>query len=300
MSDLFSNCNLCPRKCGVNRHERVGYCGERDVLRISRATLHFWEEPCISGTRGSGTVFFCGCALKCTYCQNFDISRSRGGGEISVQRLSEIFFELKEKGAHNINFVTPSHFTPLIITAIEDAKSRGFDLPFVWNCGGYESAETVKMLNGYIDVFLPDFKYFSSETAAAYSAAPDYPERAKESLCEMVKIAGKPKFTDEGIMTRGVIVRHLVLPSHTAESIEILKYLYESYKDGIYIGIMNQYTPMKSEKHTELCRKLTTYEYRKVLAAAEKIGITNGFVQSGGTQSESFIPPFDMTGVYSP
>ena len=300
MTDAFSCCTLCPRNCKVDRHERAGYCGERDVLRVSRAALHFWEEPCISGIRGSGTVFFVGCALRCSYCQNYDISRSHGGGEISVARLCEIFFELKEKGAHNINLVTPSHFTPLIIEAVDAAKSRGFDLPFVWNSSGYESVETIGMLEGYIDIFLPDFKYFSPDTAAAYSAARDYPSVAKAALDKMVMIAGEPRFDGDGMMTRGVIVRHLVLPSHAAESIEILKYLNMTYGNGIFVSIMNQYTPMKSETHPELKRKLTTYEYRKVLAAAGEIGISNGFVQDGETQKESFIPPFDMTGVYSP
>ena len=300
MTDAFECCTLCPRACRVNRHERAGYCGERDVLRVSRAALHFWEEPCISGTRGSGTVFFVGCALRCSYCQNFDISRSRGGGEITVGRLADIFFELKEKGAHNINLVTPSHFAPLIVEAIAAAKARGFDLPFVWNSSGYESAETIKMLDGYVDVFLPDFKYISPDTAAAYSAARDYPDVAKAALGEMVKIAGEPRFDSDGMMTRGVIVRHLVLPSHAAESIEILKYLNMTFGDGIYISIMNQYTPMESETHPELKRKLTTYEYQKVLAAAEDLSIKNGFIQDGETQKESFIPPFDMTGVYPP
>lgn len=300
MTDAFECCTLCPRACRVNRHERAGYCGEHDVLRISRAALHFWEEPCISGTRGSGTVFFVGCALRCSYCQNYDISRSRGGGEISVERLSEIFFELKDKGAHNINLVTPSHFAPLIVEAIAAAKARGFDLPFVWNSSGYESVETIKMLDGFIDVFLPDFKYMSPDTAAAYSAARDYPAIAKAALGEMVRIAGEPLLNTDGMMTRGVIVRHLVLPSHASESVEVLKYLNMTFGDAIYVSIMNQYTPMASETHPELRRKLTTYEYQKVLAAAEDSGINNGFIQDVETQKESFIPPFDMTGVYSP
>lgn len=300
MTDFFSNCRLCPRRCGVDRHESVGCCGEREVLRISRAAPHFWEEPCISGERGSGAIFFCGCALKCSYCQNRDISRSRGGGEISTDRLCDIFFELCEKGVHNINLVTPSHFTPLIVAAIEKAKARGFGLPFVWNSSGYENVETIRMLFGSIDIFLPDFKYFYSETAERYSSAADYPARALEALSAMVDIAGTPSFDENGMMRRGVIVRHLVLPSHTDESIEILKCIYNKFGNGVYFSIMNQYTPMPHEKHSELRRKLTTYEYQKVLAAAEKIGIKNGFCQSGETQKDSFIPPFDMTGVYSP
>ena len=300
MTDLYLNCTLCPRKCGLNRHERTGFCGEKDVMRISRAALHFWEEPCISGKNGSGTVFFCGCALKCSFCQNYEISRSRGGGEISEKRLEEIFFELKAKGAHNINLVTPSHFAPDIIKSIDAAKKRGFDLPFVWNVGGYESVETIMMIKGRADVFLTDFKYLSADTALRYSAAKNYPDMAKSSLAEMVRSVGETTFDADGMMTRGVIVRVLVLPAHAEESIDICKYLYEAYGDSVIISIMNQYTPQKSETHPELSRKLTTYEYQKVLDAARKIGISKGFVQEGGTQSDSFIPPFDMTGVYSP
>lgn len=300
MTDIFESCTLCPRECKINRRERAGYCGERDVLRISRAALHMWEEPCISGKRGSGTVFFVGCPLRCSFCQNHDIASSIYGAEIDVERLSDIFFELCDKGAHNINLVTPTHFLPMIVKAIDIAKSRGFSLPFVYNCGGYEKADMIEKLNGYIDVFLPDFKYFYPETAKRYSNAENYPSMAMSAIDAMVRITGKPKFDDDGIMTSGVIVRHLVLPSHANESIEIIKYLYNSYKDDIFISIMNQYTPMKSETHAELKRKLTTYEYQKVLAAAEKIGIRNGFIQDGGTQSESFIPRFDLTGVHSP
>lgn len=300
MKSMFKSCVLCPRECGIDRSERTGYCGERDALRISRAALHMWEEPCISGKNGSGTVFFVGCPLRCSFCQNHDIATSTYGGEITVERLADIFFELKDKGAHNINLVTPTHFLPHIIDAIDIAKGCGFDLPFVYNCGGYEKADMISRLSGYIDIFLPDFKYFYPETAMRYSNAQSYPQRAMEAIDEMVQIAGKPKFDDDGMMMRGVIVRHLVLPSHADESIEILKYLNNTYKNDIYISIMNQYTPMKSEFHKELQRKLTTYEYQKVLAAAEKIGIVNGFIQMGGTQSESFIPSFDMTGVYSP
>jgi len=300
MTDFFASCTLCPRNCRVNRHERVGYCGERDVMRVSRAALHFWEEPCISGERGSGTVFFVGCPLKCSYCQNYDISRSRGGGEITVARLSEIFFELKAKGAHNINLVTPTHFAPPIIEAIRAAKDRGFDLPFICNCGGYESVDTIKMLEGYIDVFIPDFKYYSSESAGRYSNAQDYVERAKAALEEMVRTVGEPIFSADGMMTRGVIIRHLVLPSHVAESIEIFKYVNKKYGNGVYVSVMNQYTPMATETHDELKRKTTTYEYQKAVSAAKNAGTVNGFVQDGATQDASFIPPFDMTGVYSP
>ena len=300
MSDKYTHCTLCPRACGIDRRERAGYCGERDGMRITRAALHFWEEPCISGERGSGTVFFSGCSLKCSFCQNFDISRSRAGEEITPERLTKIFFELKDKGAHNINLVTPSHFAPSVCAAVDAAKAKGFDLPFVWNVGGYEKAETVRALAGRADVFLTDFKYFYPETAARYSNAPDYPEAAKDALREMVGLVGDPVFDSDGMMRRGVIVRILILPSHAGECIEICKYIYENYGDAVYISLMNQYTPMASENHKELKRKLTTYEYDKVVSAAKKLGVTRGFVQEGGTCVESFIPQFDMTGVYSP
>lgn len=257
-----------------------------------------WEEPCISGESGSGTIFFSGCQLKCSFCQNNDIALSKRGGEISVSRLAEIFFELRDQGANNINFVTPSHFVPSIIKAISIAREKGFSLPFVYNCGGYESAETIKMLNGYIDIFLPDFKYFDPETAERYSHAKNYPDVAKKAIEEMVKIAGTPVYDENEIMQKGVIVRHLILPSHYKESIEIIKYLYETYGNDIVISIMNQYTPMECEPHSELKRKLTQYEYNKVIDAAAELGITNAYIQEGETQSESFIPPFDMSGVY--
>ena len=300
ISSYYKSCTLCPRKCGVDREKSTGFCGETNTLRISRASLHMWEEPCISGDSGSGTIFFSGCQLKCSFCQNNDIASSKRGGEISVSRLAEIFFELRDQGANNINFVTPSHFAPSIIEAISIAREKGFSLPFVYNCGGYESVETIKMLGGYIDIFLPDFKYFYPETAERYSHAKNYPDVAKKAIEEMVKIADKPVYDENGIMQKGVIVRHLILPSHYKESIDIVKYLYETYGDDIVISIMNQYTPMECETHAELKRKLTQYEYNKVIDAAAELGITNAYIQEGETQSESFIPPFDMSGVYRP
>ena len=298
ISNHYKSCSLCPRQCGVDREKARGFCGETSTIRISRAALHMWEEPCISGESGSGTIFFSGCQLKCSFCQNNDIALSKRGGEISVPRLAEIFFELRDQGANNINFVTPSHFAPSIIEAISIAREKGFSLPFVYNCGGYESPQTIKMLNGYIDIFLPDFKYFDPETAERYSHAKNYPDVAKKAIEEMVKIAGKPVYDENGIMKKGVIVRHLILPSHYKESIDIVKYLYTTYNNDIVISIMNQYTPMECETHAELKRKLTQYEYNKVIDAAAELGITNAYIQEGETQSDSFIPPFDMSGVY--
>lgn len=298
MQDLYKSCTLCPRACKVDRREKCGFCGESDKIRICRAALHLWEEPCISGEKGSGTVFFSGCQLKCVFCQNSDIALSHAGLYISVERLVEIFFELCEKGANNINLVTPSHFTPSIISAIDIAKAKGFSLPLVWNSSGYENPGTLELLRGKIDIFLPDLKYFSSELSQQLSYAPDYFEKASGAIRTMVSIAGEPKFNEKGIMTSGVIVRHLVLPAHTDDSIKIIKHLYESFGDSIYISIMNQYTPTNAVKDKkDLSRKLTTYEYNKVVNFAVELGVKNGFTQSRSSAAESFIPAFDYTGV---
>ena len=290
-------CSVCPRGCGINRKEQRGYCGEGDSVRLARAALHFWEEPCVSGRNGSGTVFFSGCNLRCVYCQNKEISRGRIGKEVSLERLEEIFFELKAQGAHNINLVTPTHFAEQIKIAVKAAKADGLELPVVWNTGGYETAETIRDLNETVDVYLTDFKYMSGELAFKYSFAGDYPEAAKRALCEMVKTKGKPVFDENGLIKRGVIVRHLVLPGHTDDSLRVLDYLYDTYGDDIIISIMSQYTPTDITKYTELNRKLTRYEYNKVIAGAEKLGIKNAYVQDGAAAKESFIPDFDYSGV---
>ncbi|MBR3714661.1 MAG: radical SAM protein [Clostridia bacterium] len=298
MSDLYNSCFLCPRRCGADRRISRGFCGESDQIRICRAALHMWEEPCISGSEGSGTVFFTGCQLRCIFCQNSDIALSHAGLEISEERLIEIFFELAAQGANNINLVTPSHFTPTVISAIDRAKSRGFTLPFVWNSSGYESIETLELLRGRIDIFLPDFKYFSSDLANSFSRAPDYFEKASLAVKKMLDIVGEPKFDDRGIMKKGVIVRHLVLPAHTDDSMKVIKYLFDTFGHSIYVSIMNQYTPMPSvSAYKDLSRRLTTYEYEKVVNFAADLGIKNGFIQSRGTARDSFIPAFDYTGV---
>ena len=264
-----------------------------DMLKVSRAALHMWEEPCISGKEGSGTVFFSGCTLRCVFCQNRDIAAGRRGKEISIERLSEIFLELMEKGANNINLVTPTHYTKQVIKALDIAKKQGMNLPIVYNTGGYEKVDTIKMLEGYVDVYLPDFKYVSSDISGKYSGAKDYYIYAKDALGEMVRQTGKPKFDERGIMTKGVIVRHLILPGCSEDSKAVIKYLYNTYGDDIYISIMNQYTPFRMENYPELNRKVTTYEYNKVVNYAIELGITNGFVQEGSAASESFIPDFD-------
>lgn len=298
MKELYKSCELCPRRCKIDRHLSRGFCGESDKIKICRASLHMWEEPCISGNEGSGTVFFSGCQLKCIYCQNSDIALSHAGLEITEERLIEIFFELADEGANNINLVTPSHFTPTIISAIDRAKARGFTLPFVWNSSGYENPETLELLRGKIDIFLPDLKYFSSELARSFSHAPDYFEKASHAIHKMFDLVGAPEFDSRGIMKKGVIVRHLVLPAHTDDSMRVIKYLFDTFGHDIYISIMNQYTPMPSvSDRKDLSRRLTTYEYEKVVSFARELGVCNGFTQERTASQESFIPPFDYTGV---
>lgn len=301
--NFYENCTLCPRHCLSKRHSgQKGYCSESDTLFISRAALHMWEEPCISGKEGSGAVFFSGCPLHCVFCQNKDISHGNAGKEITVERLTQIFFELENKGANNINLVTPTHYTPSIVQAIIKAKEQGLHIPFVYNTSGYETVETLSMLEGLVDVFLPDFKYFDPETAGLFSKAPDYPEVCMKAIDKMVSMTGTPVFDENGIIKKGVIVRILVLPLHTNEAIKIVRYLYERYSDRIYISIMSQYTPMSdaipSGKEYEcLKRSLTKREYEKVVNAAIEMGVTNAFFQEGKVNKESFIPPFDNEGV---
>lgn len=291
-------CDICPRLCRADRTVSCGYCGESERVRIARAALHFWEEPCISGSGGSGTVFFSGCNLRCVYCQNKSISSGEIGREVSPGRLCEIFFELEAQGAHNINLVTPTHFALQITAAATEAKKRGLKIPFVWNTGGYERAETIKALDGTVDIYLTDFKYMSSELAEKYSRAKDYPEAAKAALCEMVKTKGKPVFDENGLMKRGVIVRHLVLPGHSDDSVNVVEYLCKTYGDDIVLSIMNQYTPCgKHDGFPELDRRTTKYEYKKVTDAAEKLSVKLAYVQEGAAAKESFIPDFNYTGV---
>lgn len=302
IKELLKHCKICPRNCGVDRlGGKKGACKENAELVVARAALHMWEEPCISGEHGSGTVFFSGCPLGCAFCQNDQISGGQSGKTISISRLCEIFFELKAQGANNINLVTPDHYAPQIIEAISMAKKQGFDLPFVYNTGSYVTVDTIRMLEGYIDVYLPDFKYMSEKLSARYSNAPDYSKIAKLAVAEMVRQTGgeQTAFDDSGIMTRGIIIRHLQLPGCIEDSKAIIQYLYQTYGNDIYISIMNQYTPMDGidKKFPELGRKLTEQEYDELVDFAICIGVENGFVQEGETALESFIPAFDNQGV---
>lgn len=300
LSEYMENCTLCPRKCHVNRLQgQLGYCGQTAEVTAARASLHFWEEPCISGSRGSGTVFFSGCNLRCVFCQNHNIAIGKAGKNIPLKRLSEIFLELQEQGAHNINLVTPTHFIPQIACALENAKAQGLSLPIVYNTGSYEEVDSLRMLEGLVDIYLPDLKYFSSELSLAYSHALDYFEKATAAIAEMFRQVGTPVFEDTtSLMKRGIIVRHLILPGQVKDSKKILRYLYATYKNDIYVSIMNQYTPLPHVADIPaLNRQVTSEEYQRVLSFAERLGIEKGFIQEGSTASESFIPEFDGRGI---
>ena len=322
-----SACTLCPRECGVDRLGGVrGRCGCDNDIYVARAALHMWEEPCISGEHGSGTVFFSGCPLGCVFCQNSNIAGAAVGKKISVERLAEIFLEQQERGALNINLVTPTHYIPQIVKALDLSKRQGMKLPVVYNSGGYEKVEALKLLVGLVVVYLPDMKYMSSMLAKKYSKAEDYPAVAKTSLSEMYRQVGKPKFrlendesrgtfdggdadaTDEDglIMERGMIVRHLVLPGCVSDSKEVVKYLYGTYGDDIYMSIMSQYTPMPellpggklNTSYPELGRCVTREEYDAVVDYAIDLGVENAFIQEGDVAKDSFIPDFDeLSGV---
>ncbi len=297
--ELQRSCTLCPRSCGVNRLEgQKGWCQEAAGIQVARAALHMWEEPCISGAEGSGTVFFSGCALRCIFCQNRAISGGKSGIVISEERLAEIFLELQAKQANNINLVTAGHYVPQVCQALELAKKNGLRIPVVYNSSGYERVETLKMLEGLVDIYLPDFKYIEPDTAAGYSHAKDYPETAQAAIAEMVRQCPEPVFDKRGIMQTGVVVRHLLLPGHVKEAKQIVQYLYETYGNQIYISMMNQYTPVEAVADDPLLgRRVTKREYRRLLDFAQEIGVTQGFYQEGATAEESFIPPFDCEGV---
>ena len=297
--DTGFRCNLCPRECNVDRGlGKIGFCKVPNHIKVARAALHFWEEPCISGEEGSGTVFFSGCNLRCVYCQNRKIAEGIFGKEVTVERLAAIFLELQEKGANNINLVTPSHYVLQIVKALKMAKEQGLTVPIVYNSSAYEKVEVLRLLEGLVDVYLPDFKYMDAMLSKKYSNAKDYPDVAKAALKEMVRQVGEPKFDERGILINGVVVRHLVLPGYTKESKSVIQYLYETYGNHIYISILSQFTPLKGlEEYPELNRKLREEEYNEVVDYAIEIGVENGFIQEGDVAEESFIPDFDGQGV---
>lgn len=295
----YEDCLLCPRKCGINRSTgQTGVCGVSSEIKVARAALHYWEEPCISGKRGSGAVFFSGCSLHCVFCQNREISDGKEGKVISKERLSDIFMELADKGANNINLVTPGKYIPDIVWAVNDAKSRGMKLPIIYNTSGYENVTELKLLEGIVDVYLPDFKYMDSTLSARYSRAKDYPSVAKQALSEMVRQQPDVVIDDAtGLIQKGVIVRQLLLPGHVNDAKAVLKYLYDTYHDHVYISMMSQFTPIALKDYPEINRTVTRREYERLVDYALKIGITNAFIQEGDVAKDSFIPAFDCEGV---
>ena len=295
----YEDCLLCPRKCGINRSTgQTGVCGVSSEIKVARAALHYWEEPCISGKRGSGAVFFSGCSLHCVFCQNREISDGKEGKVISKERLSDIFMELAVKGANNINLVTPGQYIPDIVWAVNDAKSRGMKLPIIYNTSGYENGTELKLLEGIVDVYLPDFKYMDSTLSARYSRAKDYPSVAKQALSEMVRQQPDVVIDDAtGLIQKGVIVRQLLLPGHVNDAKAVLKYLYDTYHDHVYISMMSQFTPIALKDYPEINRTVTRREYERLVDYALEIGITNAFIQEGDVAKDSFIPAFDCEGV---
>ncbi|MDO4960782.1 MAG: radical SAM protein [Eubacteriales bacterium] len=297
---IYSNCTLCPRVCQVNRYERAGFCGAGTKIKLARAALHLWEEPCLSGSAGSGAVFFSNCTLKCIFCQNSDISSGGFGKEISVDRLSDIFLELQDKGAANIDLITGTHYVPSIIAALDKVKHR-IMIPVVFNCGGYESLDTLRLLDGYIDIYLPDLKYYDDETAVRLSAAPGYFAAALGAIGEMIRQTGSPVFSadnDDGLLKKGVIIRHMVIPGMRKDSISLLDRLAETISTDRYIiSLMSQYTPFyKAKDIPGINRRITSFEYDSVVDHAFKLGM-KGFMQERSSAKEEYTPPFDLEGV---
>ena len=289
----YLNCNLCPRNCGVNRYEGKGYCGAGAEAVTAKTFLHKWEEPCISYKNGAGTVFFSGCCLHCVYCQNNTISSKMYGSEKNISELSDLFLEIQDKGADNIELVTPSHFTPSIVKALEKVKHR-LSIPVIFNTGGYEKVSTLKMMDGYIDVYMPDIKYFSSNVSQRYSNAPDYFAHASEAVKEMTRQAGNLKYNSEGGLLKGTLIRHLVLPNQRHDSMSIMKWISENLDpEKVLVSIMNQYTPFDfiPEKYGEIKRKVTKMEYNSVVRYARSLDI-DGFTQQNSSASEFYVPDF--------
>lgn len=296
---LLEKCNLCPRKCFVNRLEgELGFCRASKDVKIAKVSLHHWEEPCISGVNGSGTVFFSNCNLKCVFCQNHKISHEDAGKTVSINRLSEIFLEQQERGALNINLVTPTHYVPQIIEALKLAKNKGLNIPILYNSSGYENIDTIKMLRGFIDVYLPDLKYCSDKYAIKYSNAPNYFAFACDAITEMVSQVGEVKFDADGIIQKGVIIRHLMLPGLLFDSKKIIDYIYNTFNDSVYISLMNQYTPMQvAINYPEINKQVNPNHYDTLIGYCLNLGITKCFIQESGTSSSAFVPDFDLSGV---
>lgn len=297
MNDILQSCTLCPRNCRVNRYVSKGYCGCNDKIKIARAALHYWEEPCINGANGSGAVFFSGCQLRCCFCQNRKISSENFGKKISVKHLAEIFLKLQNQNANNINLVSATQYVPQIIEALGSVKEK-LKIPVIFNSGGYESIDTIRMLDGYVDVYLPDLKYYDSIIAKNYSKAPDYFSVASQAIKEMFRQTGKIKLNDKGIIEKGVIIRHLVLPGCRHDSIKIMDWIADNFcTDDILVSAMSQYTPYYNiEDYKDLNRKVSTFEYNSVMQVINKRNI-KGYMQEKTSAKEEYTPDFDLTGV---
>lgn len=288
-------CRLCPRNCSVDREKgELGYCGAPYQMVVARYSLHLWEEPVISGVKGSGTIFFSYCNMRCCFCQNYEISEFHKGRIVGVEEFSRICLDLQENGAHNINLVTPTMYVPSIVKGLKLAKKEGLHIPIVYNTSGYENIDTLKMLEGIVDIYLPDFKYYDNCLAYQYSHAKDYFEYASLAIEEMVRQVGRFSIDNQGIMKKGVIVRHLLLPTHVEDSKKVVQYLYDRYGNDIIFSIMNQYTPVRKVEREELNQKVLDSEYDELINYAYDLGIRNAFIQEGDTQEESFIPDFDV------
>ena len=298
MMKFLQSCELCPHRCKVDRRIQHGFCGAGEKIRVALVSLHKWEEPCLNGENGAGTIFFSHCNLRCVFCQNFKISQENFGRDISIQRLTEIFLEQQKRGAANIELVTPVHYVPQICIALDEAKNLGLKLPVVWNSNGYELPETLELLRNRVDIFLPDFKYFDDKIAGSFSGVWNYFSVASKAVEKMFELVGEAEFDSQGLMTKGMLVRHLILPNFRNDSMKIVDWLHNTFGDKIYISLMNQYTPLfHAEDYKEIERRLTSFEYKSVIRHAEEIGVKNCFIQVGKTADKEFIPKFDLTGV---
>lgn len=298
MHDMLKNCKICPRHCGSNRYYSIGICGADAEIQVAKAYLHQWEEPCISGSLGSGAIFFCGCNMKCVFCQNHEISQKSFGKKINVCRLTEIILELQEQGAHNINLVSPTPYALHIIEAVKEAKTAGLSIPVIYNTNGYELEETIAALDGTVDIYLPDIKYYNDTYAMKYSNTGNYFKYAAKAVLAMVEQVGYPIFDDSGIMQKGVLIRHLVLPDLLDDSKKILRWIKDTLGEQAYVSLMCQYTPMfDAAKHEEINRKLEDWEYDLIIDYFFKIGLEFGYVQELSSAASNYIPHFNLSGV---
>lgn len=295
----LNKCNICPRKCNADRSsDALGFCKSSTVVKVAKAYAHMWEEPCISGKKGSGTVFFSNCNLRCVFCQNHEISQQCTGKEISIERLSKIFLEQQQRGCHNINLVNPTHYVPQIIDAIKLSRRNGLTIPIAYNSNGYENIETIRSLKGYIDIYIPDLKYFDDKYAIKYSKAPNYFNIASKAIMEMYNSVGTPIFDDKGIMKSGVIIRHLMLPGLLFDSKKVVDYIYKAFGDDVYLSLMNQYIPMYgAESYPEINKPLNPKHYDSLVDHCIDLDYKNAFIQESGTSSEVFVPDFNLSGI---